>query len=210
MTRFKNGWFESRSAYSLIELLAVISIIVVVAGFATFGLQGRDGLALRSAQEILLTQVQAARNVAIAQNTTCRLLVDAGTDAVKGRRALALAVKPASGNSWELTGVVTMLRDNSAVLVDDGEIPSTTQGGSTSAPLKMTLNEREWYYFEFDPSGTSEENAGAILLVGIVQHDGSKWIRKKPDLIRGVMIRRSGLASAFSDPDHIRAAYNAQ
>ncbi len=207
------------SGFSLLELLVVVAVIALLAGLAASGLQGRDGSKLRTAQEVLISQVQAARNTALARNTACRLLVDAGTDQENGRRRLALAVKSQSDpTKWEVLGVPIKLPDGTALLVADGATPASTQGGTSDAPQTLSgsaligadsLVSTDWYFLEFDPSGTCEANAGAILVVGSVRHDGSAWIRKTPDLIRGVMVRRAGQASAFVNPDHIREAYNA-
>lgn len=210
---------RSRSGFSLLELLVVVAVIALLAGLAASGLQGRDGSKPSSAQEILVSQVQAARNTALARNAACRLLVDAGDGQENGRRRLALAVKSQSDpTKWEVLGVPIKLPDGTAVLVGDGATPTSTQGGTPDAPQTLSGNvliganslaSADWYFFEFDPSGTCESNAGAILVVGSVRHDGTGWVRKNPDMIRGVMVRRAGQASAFADPDHIREAYNA-
>lgn len=208
------------SGFSLLELLVVVGVIALLAAMMVSGLQGRDGPKLRAAQEALITQVQAARNTAVARNAPCRLLVNAGDSPDNGRRRLALAVKSRTPGStkWEVLGTPAKLPDGTALLVADGETPATTQGGSSSAPQTMpgseldaadSMKHPDWYYFEFDPSGTCEDNAGAILVVGIVRHDGTNWIRKTPDLIRGIMVRRAGQASAFSNPEHIREACDA-
>lgn len=212
-------FYRFRAGFSLIELLVVVAVIALLAGLAASGLQGRDGSKLRSAQEALISQVQAARNTALARNAACRLLIDAGDDEENGRRRLALAVKsPSDPTKWEVVGVPVKLPDGTAFLVADGAAPASTQGGTSDAPQKLlgstllgsgSLVSANWYFLEFDPSGTCEANAGAILVVGSVRHDGSAWIRKTPDLIRGVMVRRAGQASAFANPDHIREAYNA-
>ncbi len=59
----------------------------------------------------------------------------------------------------------------------------------------------------------SAKNCGHSLILGLVvgsvRYAGTGWVRKNPDMIRGVMVRRAGQASAFADPDHIREAYNA-
>jgi prepilin-type N-terminal cleavage/methylation domain-containing protein len=210
---------RSRGGFSLLELLVVVAVIALLAGLAASGLQGREGAKLRSAQEALISQVQAARNTALAKNAACRLLVDAGADQENGRRRLALAVKSASDpTKWEVLGVPVKLPDGTALLVGDGATPSSTQGGTADAPQILegstllgsaAMTSARWYFLEFDPSGTCEDNASAILLVGSVRHDGTAWIRKNPDMIRGVMVRRSGQASAFIDPEHIREAYDA-
>ena len=210
---------RSRSGFSLLELLVVVAVIALLAGLAASGLQGRDGSKLSSAQEVLISQVQAARNTALARNAACRLLVDAGNDQENGRRRLALAVKSQSDpTKWEVVGVPIKLPDGTALLVGDGATPASTQGGTSDAPQTLSgstligassLISANWYFLEFDPSGTCESNAGAILVVGSVRYDGTGWIRKNPDMIRGVMVRRAGQASAFADPDHIREAYNA-
>jgi prepilin-type N-terminal cleavage/methylation domain-containing protein len=208
------------SGFSLVELLVVIGVIVLMATLVASGIQGRDGPKLRAAEDALISQVQAARNTAVARNVPCRLLVDAGNDPENGRRRLALAVKPLTGNStvWEVAGPPAKLPDGTALLVDDGQIPASTQGGSSSPPQTMrgsdlvapaSLKAGDWFYFEFDPSGTCEDNAGAILVVGVVWHDRNGWVRKSSELIRGIMLRRAGQSSAFADPEHIREAYNA-
>lgn len=211
---------QPRSAFSLLELLVVISVLALLAAMISSGVRGQDASKLRAAQEILITQVQAARNTAVARNVACRLLVDAGSTQENGRRRLVLAAKSqvAGSTNWEVLGTPAKLPEGTALLVDDGENPATTKGGSTTSPQTMpgssleaanSLKQSDWYYLEFDPAGTCEDNAGAILVVGVVRHDGTKWMRKAPDLIRGVMVRRAGQASSFSDPDHIRDAYNA-
>ncbi len=211
---------RSPSGFSLLELLVVVAVIALLAGLTASGLQGRDGSKLRNAQEVLISQVQAARNTALAKNAACRLLVDAGTNQENGRRRLALAVKSQTDpTKWEVVGVPVKLPDGTALLVADGATPASTQDGKTSAAPQTLLKSAligadslvstDWYFLEFDPSGTCEANAGAILVVGSVRHDGTGWIRKNPDMIRGVMVRRAGQASAFLNPDHIREAYDA-
>ncbi len=206
--------------FSLLELLVVVAVIGILGVAGVSALQSRDGSKLRAAQEALISQVQAARNTAIARNAPCRLLIDAKMDAENGRRRMAIAVQDNLTLKWELLGTPVKLPDGVAVLVDDGVSPASTGGGTSAAPLNMngsdlgdsasgSMKSADWYYLTFDPSGTSEDNAGAILIVGSVRHDGSKWTRKDPNLIRGVMVRRAGQASAFIDPDHIREAYNA-
>ena len=214
-----SGTAAGPSAFTLLELLVVVAVIALLAGLAASGLQGRDGSKLSSAQEVLISHVQAARNTALAKNTTCRLLVDAGTNQENGRRRLAFAVRSQSDPSkWEVVGVPVKLPEGTAVLMADGATPASTWDGISdpAQPLSGStligadsLASTDWYFLEFDPSGTCEANAGAILVVGSVRHDGSAWIRKNPDMIRGVMVRRAGQASAFLNPDHIREAYDA-
>jgi prepilin-type N-terminal cleavage/methylation domain-containing protein len=212
-----------KTGFTLVELLAVIAVITLLAGLAATGFRSHDGLRLRSAQEILIAQVQAARNLALARNASARLLIDAGNDRENGRRRLAIAVKSDTGGAadWEVVGSASELPDGTAVLVDDGGAPASTiggSGGSNDPPAKLpgsslqapeSMRSRDWYYLEFDAAGTCEENAGAILVVGSALHDGTRWTRKNASLIRGVMIRRAGHASAFDDPSHIGEAYNA-
>lgn len=210
----------SKSAFSLVELLAVASIIILISAFAVAGLAGRDGPKLQAAEDAVFSQLQAARNMAVALNAPCRMLVDAGTDVENGRRRLSLAVKPLSGLStkWDIVGTPVRLPDGTALLVDDGATPASTGGGSSVAPLKMTSQElnapaslanRDWYYYEFDPAGTCEDNAGAMLVIGVVRPEGKKLVRKNPEMIRGLIVRRIGQATSFDDPGHIKEAYSA-
>ena len=198
--------------FSLMELLVVIAIIGLLAAVASSGLGGSDGAKLKTALSVLISQTQAARTTAIAKNAPARLLIDSGNDRENGRRLIAVAVKNTDG-SWEIAGTPALLPDGATFLVGDGQSPSSTAGGTSAPPPTMALDfrnqHRTWYYLEFDPEGTCEENAGAILVLGLGRHTGTEWVRKNPDLLQAAMIRRSGQVSAFSDPAHIRDAFGA-
>ncbi len=205
--------------FTLVEMLVVLALLGILATLVVGGVQNTDFVKLRSAQDMLISQTQAARSLALAKNTASRLLIDAGSDEENGRRRLALAsLSQEEPGKWEVAAIPVRLPEATAFLADDGETPASTGGGSASPPGKLSgssligpesLKQTDWFFIEFDSAGTCEDSAGAILIVGSVRHDGSRWVRKSVEMIRGVMLRRSGYAGVFADPAHIREAYGA-
>lgn len=204
--------YTADCGFSLLELLVVLAIVSLLAVLGVVGMGGKDSSKLQSAQGVLIGQIQAARNMALARNEPCRLLIEAGAES--GQRLGIATLSPS--NTWELCSPMVELAQGTAVLVGDGGTPTTTRGGSPAAPpvlssgqltVPPSLSGKDWYYFEFDPAGTSEANAGAILVLGSVRPDGTGYTRKSEEAIRGVMIRRTGHVSAFEDPSHIREAF---
>lgn len=211
-----------RAGFTLVEMLVVLALMGVVATLVVGGFQNTDSAKLRSAEEMLISQAHAARSLALAKNVACRLLIDAGSDEQNGRRRIALVFKSQEDPpKWEVAAIPVKLPDATAFLANDGETPVSTGGVAASTPGKLdtlegssligpeSLQQTKWFFIEFDSAGTCEDNAGAILIVGSARHDGSGWVRKSPEMIRGVMIRRSGYVGVFADPAHIREAHGA-
>lgn len=169
--------------------------------------------------------------MALSANAPARLLVEnqntsGGSFGPTARRRAVIAVKKsdASANTtWEVVGAPVLLPDGTAVLVDDGKTPRTTTGSSTAAPASMSgaaadfkapagYKSCEWYYFEFTPAGTCEANAGAIMVIGPVSPPAAGGTtpsaRKSDENLRALLLRRSGLATAFDNTAHINEAWD--
>lgn len=101
-------------ALSLIEPPVVIALISVFAVLAPAGLGGGES------QGLLIGQIQSARNVALARNEPCRLLVEADES---GGRRIGIVVRSPSGRG-EWAGAVHELPQEIAILVPGAVRPA--------------------------------------------------------------------------------------
>lgn len=92
--------FRGRSAFTLIELMVVISIIAVLAAITTLVFQSAtDGALLAQAHNTLVSYARLARSYAIANQIETMMVVNPHN----GRIELWYANAPASGGTWDPT-----------------------------------------------------------------------------------------------------------
>jgi prepilin-type N-terminal cleavage/methylation domain-containing protein len=167
----------SKSGFTLVELLVVISIILIASSIIFIGGTGGDGAKLSSAQRILSGVAQGARGQAILKNTDTRLIIysdDASNlDDEKKLRFFGIVYW---GNDVDENGVVTATGWKAATqgtFLPEGiyfneDLSKDGDGGSIPT---MTLDyprikvgdnkDREdggggeqFFFYEFSPNGT--------------------------------------------------------
>lgn len=125
-----------QAAFTLVELLVVVGLIVVLAGAGALALAGRggEGAALANAQNIVAGLVGATRAQAALHQTRARLVIygqippAANVDASKYLRTLVvLREDPVGSNRWVATGTPITL-PTSICVVPPAPVPANHLG----------------------------------------------------------------------------------
>lgn len=168
---------RKKSAFTIIELLVVISIILLASSFIFIGGTGGDGAKLSSAQRIASGIAQGARGQAILKNATTRLIIysdlDDNEDDEKKLRYFGIVywgddVDP-DGNitatGWKAATQGTYLpegiyfNEDLSELANGGDIP-TMNLDYPRITVGNNVNEtngggsEQFYFYEFSSNGT--------------------------------------------------------
>jgi prepilin-type N-terminal cleavage/methylation domain-containing protein len=172
-----------KSAFTLVELLVVISIILLASSIIFIGGSGGDGAKLSSAQRIVSGIAQGARGQAILKNAPTRLIiysdVAANEDNEKKLRYFGIVqelTSTADGTSqgWVAATQGTYLPEGVYFNPDASQSSGSTSAGSQSWNKSNTMDvayprltvessndaggQEEYYYYEFDSNGTVSSN----------------------------------------------------
>jgi len=193
---------RQKSAFTIIELLVVISIILLASSFIFIGGTGGDGAKLSSAQRIVSGIAQGARGQAILKNATTRLIIysDAASieDDEKKLRYFGI-VQPVSALNADgepVTGWIAATQgtylpegiyfnpDASVVSGSNQWVKSNTMDiayprisfDPDADPAADPGGEAEYYFYEFTPNGTMSSlfmNTWLVLQAGTLKPDDS-------------------------------------
>ena len=112
---------ESRSGFTLLELLIVISVMALMMGFVGFSLLGGGGSSLDAAQREIVSLVQQTRMQATLSGRETRLIVhDDPANPEKFHRYLEIIVEDANETgAWRPIGQGTLLPDGAYIVPDE-------------------------------------------------------------------------------------------
>lgn len=221
----------SRSAFTLVELLVVISIILIASAILFTAGGGGKGTSLSSSQRIVSGIVQGARGQAILKSTKTRLIIhnDLSADPDKYRRHFGIVYWgqeiDVNGNvvatGWIAANQGTTLPEGIYFApkysrnYDDGaskmrlDYPRTKIGANTNEDNGGGSD--EYFYYEFESNGTigtKFQNNWLALRAGVLMPSGSSFRLdfSNPDdeYIRSALIlRRAGTTTPVNDPEAI-------
>lgn len=213
-----------KSAFTLVELLVVISIILLASSIIFIGGSGGDGAKLSSSQRIVSGIAQGARGQAILKNAKTRLIIysEASTneDDEKKLRYFGIiheATETLADNDWIAATQGTYLPEG----IYFNEALSKDYPGS-----KMTINYprqkaqvegsgEEYYYYEFNSNGTMAtspdvfNNAWLALQAGTLKPGSGGSLQVDFDepgnagLKAALIFRRTGTTTLVNDPADI-------
>lgn len=200
----RSSW--SCHAFTLVEILFVITILVVAVGLLSFGLKPSTARQLNDASNLLYGKLREARGVAAMRQNHARLLIHA--DARQrdyAYRALAIVVETEPGSQqWELVDAPELLPEGIRF------VPMATKGGSSAGPfsaggkeVELSVNVGAWLQnanclaFEFKPTGRiSNVGYDCYLAEGSTLENGSP-VFKNLDNLRGLRVNDYGLVSGL-------------
>lgn len=214
------------SAYTLVELLAVIGVLSIAFSFLYFGFGSSDGAKLSSAQRTLAGLVKAARAQAILKNAEVRLIIhdDSDIDEIdKYQRFVGIVyygTDSSGGTGWIAADKGNYLPKG---IYFDSAASSNMSGANWSIGSTMQINfprlsaqsegtGTNFLYYKFNSNGTSANpNAFLVFRAGKVVPVTASAVNldlpsagEQKSLIRsGLLFRQSGTATLINDPQDI-------
>ena len=203
------------NAFTLLELLAVLGIVTLVAGSAGLAMRdGSPGVALTAGQETVASLLAAARSAAMMNQSRAMLIVNADPGGERFLRGLDVVVETAPlSNRWCTTGPAGLLprgvyvvpsRDEStgvvfAPLHDD---PPTWPAGrrSTLAALPqgsvvlLPGHVAARYCGMVDPLSASGACQGGKIVLAGARRTAEAVVFEQVTWVRGIAISRYGAA----------------
>jgi len=202
--------------FSLIEILAVVTILMVLSSIVVIkrGGGGR-GNALRNAQAVTGSLLELARTHATMQGVPVRLLIYDGSNAEERWRRVAVVRRV--GDSWEQFQPVTTLpegviwmppADMDGPVIGSGVtgVKRSTFGHLPSSDQRMNLtlpgteDNAAWIFYEFGPEGRAV-NSGQIVLQSVRSNGSGNFLVVDEHLAAGCRLRRSGVISYINSPE---------
>jgi len=197
-------------AYTLVELLVVIGILLIGFSVIFIGTGSGDGAKLSSAQRTLSGMVKTARAQAVLKNKRVRLIINNNlADIDKYRRFFGIVY--AEGAGWVAATQGTYLPKGiyyNAVRSDD-----LTNNAIWDVPVmninyprrSIQINGDEYIFYEFNRNGTSANpNAFLVFQAGVVEPgEGLDFPLSKANIKSGLIIRTIGNATFVDDPDQL-------
>ncbi len=217
----------SQSAFTIVELLAVIGIIITLAALGLLASRAiSTGASVQGAVDTTTSMTLAARNQASTLGHGARLVIDANYDAANPewylRRMTVLeAVDPSSWDDsatpeWKMVDKATLLPKNVYFFEEYSSGFGTMQVDFRTINPQNGSQGGDAFYYEFDGNGRlidasgSGELAKLIFVNGILADDGTLETPGKMLKSRDGLIIRSASRPAFFDgPDQITTSKTA-
>jgi len=213
---------QRRRAFSLVELIVVVGIIVLIAGGLGLALNDSGGNALATGQSTLASLVNTARAQAAVNQTNARVLVYGARppsgDAEKFLRLLQVVRErlPLGSNSWEPVGppvylprgVFVVPTSTSGLLASGVVWPTSPALTSTlsgpvghNQPQTAPMGNNAAYYIQFGPDGTITPAPGVYgrFLIGTAALANNVPAFNNSGAVRGILIRPSGSVTFVND-----------
>lgn len=224
---------NSKSGFSLIELLAVLSVMVILGGVIGVSLREPSGSqALRSSTTTMMGIFRTARTLALSNNAPVRVIIHADhNEPEKFLRYVGIIQEETidGETGWVATGKGFFL-PNKIYYVPEANVSGLSDGSDgrnklvvrsklaesmklQNFPLTTIMRESgtNWLYYEFTSNGTiktEQKNATFLLTTGITLYDGDQGdvqFTGGEYTVEGFVIRPTGLTTKFNDIDDIRS-----
>ena len=203
---------KKSSAYTLVELLVVIGVLLIGFSFIYIGTGAGDGAKLSSAQRTLSGLVKSARAQAILKNKEVRLIIHNNpADIEKYRRYVGIVYL--GTDSSDATGWIAATQGTylpKGIYYNAAASDAATADAIWDVPTMninyprrtvQTLGD-EYIYYEFNKNGASANpNAYLVFQAGVVEPgSGLSFPAAKSEIKSGLIIRRGGNATFVDDP----------
>ncbi len=203
------GGGERHAAFSLVELLTVMTLIAILSVPAMHLVrEGSDARAMKSAQNLLVAQLTSARTHAIVSRAPCRLLVYSHRESNREwddrLRRVHIAIARGDGG-WRTVDAGTFLPGRIRMVPKaapptwpaDGWGVSPTSSVPVDAAHEVWFGDRvqrEHYYFvEFSPLGNT--TGGTFVLSPAIVHPAGEAFEVRftqPTVVSGIRVSQYG------------------
>lgn len=217
---------SKKSAFTLVELLVVISIILIASSIIFIGGTGGDGAKLSSSQRIVSGIAQGARGQAILKNAKTRLIIysdaTSNQDDEKKLRYFGIvyeATETPAPNDWIAATQGTYLPEgiyfNKALSISNDWTESTMDINYPRQSAQTQGSGEEYYYYEFNSNGTMSSspvdftNDWLVLQAGTLKPNEGGTLEvtfdepEKQGLKTALIFRRTGTTTPVNDPGDI-------
>jgi prepilin-type N-terminal cleavage/methylation domain-containing protein len=194
-------------AFTLVELMVVLALLVALAGGAGLALKpGDDLLALQGGQTLLIQSLALVRAQAALSGRNASLAVSLDSARPdQSMRALAVAVRNPSGPAWQRVSAWMPLPVGIALLPVSAPSgpwiePGSDWSGLTSTALSAQptlIGPESALLLEFTPRGTVVGGGGNLILAThrrVPPESATAFIYTAPDAVRGVSVSAYGVA----------------
>ena len=206
--------------FSLVELLAVMTIIAILLSLASVGISKiGKGQGITSGIALAEGLVSSARSIAKGQGTTARLIIhselndDDPVERDRYRRLMMVVyreIDPETGlekQTWSRSGVPVFLPDQVYFSVERSQKEVAIGGNLPRDSFQLTndpSDTAECYYYEFNSQGIcTTPGASFVLENGARPNNEEKAILGKGKNIGGFVIWRNGSTSMIRDINQI-------
>lgn len=206
--------------FSLVELLAVMTIIAILLSLASVGISKiGKGQGITSGIALAEGLVSSARSLAKGQGTTVRLVIHSElndtdpTERDRYRRMMMVVyreIDPETGaekSDWSRSGAPIFLPDQVYFSVERSKTEAATGGNLPKDRFQLTndpSDTAECYYYEFNSQGICTTPGASFILENGARPNGQeRAILGNGRNIGGFVIWRSGSTSMIRDIDQI-------
>lgn len=218
---------KSKKAFTLVELLAVLAIMVVLGGIIGVAIREPSGSqSLRAANSVMMSVFRNARTVAISNNARTRVIIHAdNSEPEKFLRYVGIVYETEiNGNTGWVAADKGIFLPEKIYYVPESNVPGISSGnsGRNKVKVKSKLVEEtrlrdfpqtvimpetgtRWFYYEFNDNGTiepSQKNSSVVLTTGTTIYEGSSAsvsFTADEYTVEGFAIRPTGLTTRFMD-----------
>jgi prepilin-type N-terminal cleavage/methylation domain-containing protein len=161
---------RNERGFSLLETLVVISIMMVLAGFAivqSFG--STESYQVNTASDVVVSQLRVARQLAISNRRIVRIWIDS-TPESDNRYHVKYQQQPAPGTTEVAGTLVSVPIPAVAQFVLEPTVPDTPMAFGNSAAVYIGNPPVSGGppIMQFNPTGTFTDNTGNSLLYGTI------------------------------------------
>ena len=185
-------------AFTLIELLLVITVIAILAGVIGVGLsQGGEGAALTSGRGIFRTQFSVASSqAALAGRETGLAIVADANDTQRYLRHLAVVVQDAG--IWRALNGGTDLPGD-VVILPPGEGSSLLAGPQQEVALDLSDAFTNCYLIRFNADGNPREAGGGDLWISLGEMTATGFVLRVDAPVVKLSLSRYGALSEIRE-----------